>query len=307
MTASSAGGRGTAEHRPRVVATVGAFDGIHRGHQALLGQVVARARQLGVESSCVTFDPHPDEVLYPERRLTYLTDPAEKESILRDLGLDHIVVFEFTPRFATLSPGEFLALVQDRHRLAELWVGGDFAIGRQRSGTIAAVSDIGCVDGFAVHVVPPRTIDGEVVSSTLIRTLLGEGNLRRANHLLGRRYRIAGSVQHGDARGRQLGWPTANIRPDPQRTLPADGVYAAIIPLDGRDRRAVVNLGSRPTFQADERLLEAHLLDFDGDLYGAHLAVEFVDRVRDVRRFDSVDELRDQIARDAAAARLAEL
>ena len=302
MAAKGDQGEPTA-HPPRVVATGGAFDGIHRGHQALLGQVVDRARRLGVESSCITFEPHPDVVLYPERRLTYLTDPGEKDRILRDLGLDHVVVFQFTPDFAALLPEQFLALLQRRHRLAELWVVRDFAIGRDRSGTIAAVADIGCSDGFAVHVVPPQTIDGEVISSTTIRKLLGEGNVRRANHLLGRRYRIAGSVEHGDARGRQLGWPTANVRPDPRRTLPADGVYAAVVPLDGRDWRAVVNLGSRPTFQADERLLEAHVLDFDGDLYGRKLAVEFVDRVRDVRRFESVDALRGQIARDAEAAR----
>ena len=290
-----------------VVATIGAFDGIHRGHQLLLGQVVERARYLGLESLCVTFDPHPDIVLYPDRRLTYLSDRAEKERILDGLGLDHVLVFEFTRELSMLRAEEFLGIIRERHELAELWVGSDFALGRDRSGTITALAEIGRVDGFALHVVPPQKVDREVISSTAIRNLLAEGNVRHANRLLGRRYRISGPVEQGAARGRQLGWPTANIRPDPRRTLPADGVYLAVVPLDATEWRAVVNLGSRPTFQEGERLLEVHLLGFDGDLYGRELAVELVDRIRDVRRFESVDALREQIARDAAAARTAPL
>ena len=286
-----------------VVATIGAFDGIHRGHQLLLAQVVERARSLGLASLCVTFDPHPDIVLYPDRRLTYLSDRPEKERVLRQLGLDHVLVFEFTRELSMLRPEEFLNLIRERHELAELWVGSDFALGRDRSGTIAALVEIGRVDCFALHVVPPQRVDREVISSTAIRNLLAEGNVRQANRLLGRRYRMSGRVEQGNARGRQLGWPTANIRPDPRRALPADGVYLAIVPLEGVEWRAVVNLGSRPTFQEGERLLEAHLLEYDGDLYGRELAIEFVDRVRDVRRFDSIEALREQIARDAESAR----
>jgi riboflavin kinase/FMN adenylyltransferase len=289
------------------VATIGAFDGIHRGHQLLLGQVTDRARYLGLESLCVTFDPHPDVVLYPERRLTYLTGRTEKERILRELGLDHVVVFEFTRELSMLRPEEFLGLVQERHRLAELWVGSDFAMGRDRAGTIAACVEIGSAMGFALHVVPPQKVEREIISSTFIRNLLSQGDVRQANRLLGRRYRIAGPVEQGAARGRELGFPTANLRPDPRRTLPADGVYAAVVPLDGNEWRAVVNLGSRPTFREGERLLEVHLIGFQGDLYGRDLAVDFVDRIRDIRRFDSVDALREQIARDAEAARTANL
>ncbi len=286
-----------------VVATIGAFDGIHRGHQLLLGQVVERARSLGLASLCVTFDPHPDIVLYPDRRLTYLSDRPEKERVLRQLGLDHVLVFEFTRELSMLRPEEFLNLIRERHEVAELWVGSDFALGRDRSGTIATLVEIGRVDCFALHVVPPQRVDREIISSTAIRSVLAEGNVRQANRLLGRRYRITGRVEQGNARGRQLGWPTANIRPDPHRALPADGVYLAIVPLEGVEWRAVVNLGSRPTFQEGERLLEAHLLEYDGDLYGRELAIEFVDRVRDVRRFDSIEALREQIARDAETAR----
>jgi len=296
----------TDERRP-VVATIGAFDGIHRGHHLLLGQVVDRARALGAPSLCVTFDPHPDLVLYPERHLTYLTDRAEKERVLRDLGLDEVMFIEFTRELSMLNPEEFLALISEQHPLAELWVGPDFALGRGRSGTIAALAEIGRTEGFALHVVPPQRVDRETISSTIIRSLLAQGNVRHANRLLGRRYRVSGQVEEGQARGRQLGFPTANIRPDERRALPADGVYAAVVPIDGVDYRAVVNLGSRPTFREGERLLEVHLLDVTLDLYGRTIDVDFVDRLRDVQRFESIDALKAQIARDADAARTADL
>jgi riboflavin kinase/FMN adenylyltransferase len=295
-----------AERQP-VVATIGAFDGIHRGHHLLLGQVVDRARSLGLPSLCVTFDPHPDLVLYPERHLTYLTDRAEKERVLRQLGLDDVMFVEFTLELSMLNPEEFLGLVSEEHPLAELWVGSDFALGRGRSGTIAALAELGRIEGFALHVVPPRRSDREVISSTFIRSLLSQGNVRHANRLLGRRYRISGIVEAGAARGRTIGFPTANIKPDPRRALPADGVYAAVVPLDGVEHRAVVNLGSRPTFKEGERLLEVHLLDVTADLYNRPLDVDFVDRLRDVQRFESVDALKAQIGRDADAARTVDL
>jgi riboflavin kinase/FMN adenylyltransferase len=294
------------ERRP-VVATIGAFDGIHRGHHLLLGQVVERAHTLDLPSVCVTFDPHPDLVLYPDRHLTYLTDRVEKERVLRQLGLDDVLVIEFTHELSMLNPEEFLGLISEEHPLAELWVGSDFALGRGRSGTIAALAELGRIQGFALHVVPPQRSDREVISSTFIRSLLTQGNVRHANRLLGRRYRISGVVETGAARGRQLGFPTANIRPDPKRALPADGVYAAVVPLDGVEHRAVANLGSRPTFKEGERLLEVHLLDTKQDLYGRTLDVDFVDRLRDVQRFESIDALREQIARDADAARTVDL
>ena len=292
---------------PSVVATIGAFDGIHRGHQQLIGQVVERARFLGVESLCVTFDPHPDVVLYPERQLTYLSDRVEKERILDSLWVDHMIVFEFTHELSMLRPEEFLDRIQERYRLVELWVGTDFALGRGRSGTISALAELGRVEDFALHVVPPQRVDREIISSTAIRSLLAQGQVRHANRLLGRRYRITGPVEEGAKRGRQLGFPTANIRPGHRRTLPADGVYAAIVPIDAKEWRAVVNLGSRPTFAEEERLLECHVLDYSGNLYGRELSVDFVQRIREVRKFPSLDDLREQIARDSTAARTVSL
>jgi riboflavin kinase/FMN adenylyltransferase len=294
------------ERRP-VVATIGAFDGIHRGHHLLIGQAVERAKSLGLESLCITFDPHPDQVLYPERKVKYLTDRADKERVLYQLGLDHVMVVEFTLALSLLSPEEFLGVVAEDYTLAELWIGSDFALGRGRSGTISALAEIGRIQGFGLHIVPPQRVEREVISSTLIRGLLSQGKIRQPNRLLGRRYRLSGTVETGAARGRQLGFPTANIRPDPQRALPADGVYAAVVPVDGVEYRAVANLGSRPTFKEGERLLEVHLLDTKQDLYGRCLDVDFVARLRDTQRFDSIDALRAQIARDADAARTVDL
>lgn len=295
-----------AEHRP-VVATIGAFDGIHRGHHLLIGQVVDRAKALGLPSVCVTFDPHPDLVIYPDRQLAYLTDRDEKARVLAQLGLDHVQIVEFTPAVSMLRPAEFLGLISEKAPLAELWVGSDFALGRGRSGSIAALAELGRTVGFALHVVPPQRSDHEVISSTLIRGLLSQGKVRQANRLLGRRYRISGIVESGAQRGRQLGFPTANIKPDSRRALPADGVYAAIVPLEGSEYRAVANLGSRPTFKEGERLLEVHLLDAKLDLYDRKLDVDFVARLRDTQRFASIEDLRDQIVRDADAARIVDL
>jgi riboflavin kinase/FMN adenylyltransferase len=293
----------TEREPPGVVATVGAFDGVHLGHRELLRQVVARAAALGRPSLAVTFDPHPDLVLYPDRHLTELSDRDQKCELMRELGIDDVLVFEFTLEFSMLRPDEFLGRLQAYRPLCELWVGSDFALGRGRSGTIAALAELGAAEEFALHVMPPVKLQHDVISSTAIRTLLAQGDLARANTLLGRRYALSGPVVPGAGRGRTIDLPTANLRIPATRTVPADGVYAALVPLDGRRRPAVVNIGGRPTFGDDERLIEVHLLDFDGDLYDRRLIVEFDSRLREVHKFGSVDELVSQIARDIAAAR----
>lgn len=286
-----------------VVATLGAFDGVHRAHQMLLRQVVDRARYLGISSLCVTFHPHPDLVLYPERKLTYLTDRDEKERLIRALGIDHVMVLQFTRELSMLRPEEFIDLLQADHRLVELWLGPDAAFGRGRSGTLGAVAEIGRVQGFALHMVPPFRFDHEVVSSTLIRSLITQGEVEHAARELGRHYRLSGQVVVGARRGRQLGFPTANLHPPADATVPADGVYAVWAWLDGERHPAVVNLGGRPTFEEAERLMEVHLLDFQQDIYGRTLAVDFVRKLRGVQRFPSVEALAAQIQQDAAAAR----
>jgi riboflavin kinase / FMN adenylyltransferase len=282
----------------RFVATIGAFDGVHRGHQWLLGQVAERARNLSVGSVAVTFDPHPDLVLYPERHLSYLADRDEKEALIRALGVDEVLVLEFTRELSMLSAQQFIDGLQARYPLEELWVGPDFAMGRGRAGTVSALADLGRAQGFAVHMVPPLRLDGEVVSSSYIRSLLAAGNVERANTLLGRPFAVCGEVVTGAQRGRQLGFPTANVVPPANRAIPADGVYAAIARWDDQASKAVVNLGSRPTFGEEPRLLEAHLIGVSADLYGSRVCVEFTRRVRGIKKFGSIDELRAQIAAD---------
>jgi riboflavin kinase/FMN adenylyltransferase len=290
------------DRRPRVIATIGSFDGVHLGHQELLRQVVSRARALGCESMAVTFDPIPDLVLYPDRYVTELTDREQKQQLIQNLGVEHVRVFEFTRELSMLRPEEFIGQLQAGHSLCELWVGSDFAFGRDRSGTISALVEIGSGEGFALHVVPPVKIGHSIVSSTHIRTLLSQGDVTRATELLGHRHVLAGVVTRGAGRGQMIGFPTANLRIPPTRTMPADGVYAALVPLDSQYRPAVVNLGGRPTFGEVERLIEVHLLDYDGELHDQRLVVEFVARLRDVRKFGSIEELRAQITNDIAAA-----
>jgi riboflavin kinase/FMN adenylyltransferase len=292
-----------APNRPEVVCTIGAFDGVHRGHKVLLRQVVDRGAALGCQSLAVTFDPHPDLVLYPDRHLTELSDRETKLRLMRELGIDHVRVFEFTRELSMLRPEEFIGQLESTHRLAELWVGSDFALGRGRSGTIAALAEIGGGEGFALHVVPPVKIGNEIISSTYIRTLLAQGQIERAAELLGHPYAVSGPIGHGAARGRTIDFPTANVQVPSTRALPGDGVYAALVRLDGQQLASVVNLGSRPTFDEHDRTVEVHILDFDADLYDRRLEVEFVSRLREVQRFGSVDELKAQIGRDVEQAR----
>jgi len=288
--------------RPAVV-TIGAFDGVHLGHQALLKEVADRARYLHVESWCVTFHPHPDVVIYPERHLTYLTDRDEKVALIEALGIDAVRVFEFTRELSMLHPEEFINLLRDERQLVELWVGPDFAMGRGRTGTVAALSEIAREEGFALHVVPHFKRDHEVVSSTYIRSLLAQGDVGHAAVLLGRPYALSGIVESGAGRGATIGFPTANIHPPAQLTLPADGVYAVRARHNGSEWPGVANLGGRPTFGEEERLIEAHLFDFSGDLRGQTLSVEFHERIRSVRAFPNVEALVAQIKADADQAR----
>lgn len=285
------------------VVTIGAFDGIHRGHRALLRGVVARARALGVLSRCITFDPHPDLVLFPSRGFTYLADLQDKVEEIRAAGVDDLWIMPFTPDLSRLTPEEFLGLVETRGPVVELWVGTDFAMGKGRAGDVPRLAELGRARGFALHVVPPERDHGDVISSSLIRTLLAQGNVARANELLGRAYRIRGTVVEGDRRGVAIGFPTANIAIPTARTMPADGVYVACARGPGLQARAMVNVGARPTFGDDRRLIEAHLLDFQGDLYGQELTLDFLDRLRDIQRFLSVADLIAQLERDRELTR----
>lgn len=301
----------------RTVATVGTFDGIHRGHQAVLAEVVRRALAAGaggrgLESLLVTFEPHPLEVVNPSAAPRLLTLPDEKRVLVEALGVERVEVLPFTPELARLGPAEFVRdLLRARFGMQELVLGYDHGFGRGRSGDVELVRRLAREDGFTVHVVPAVQDDGQAISSSLIRTAVAHGDLAAAERWLGRRYSLRGAVERGAGRGRTIGIPTINLTPtDPRKLLPPDGVYAVEVEIAGRRATGdvqryggMMNQGPRPTFGVHARGLEIHLFDFSGDLYGATVTVGWVRRLRDVQTFPSRQALVDQIERDAVAAR----
>ncbi len=292
------------------VVTVGTFDGVHRGHQAVVAEVVRRARAAGRRSVLVTFDPHPLEVVNPAAAPRLLTLPAERGTLLSGLGLDTVAVLPFTRALSQLAPEAFVRQVlRDEFAMDELVLGHDHGFGRGRSGDLATLQRQGAQDGFAVDVVPPVSDDGQAISSTLIRAAVAHGRLEQAARWLGRGYGVRGQVVPGAGRGRGIGVPTINLAPpDPRKLLPPDGVYAVWVEIGSRERRAgsryggMMNQGPRPTFGDAARTLEIHLFDFAGDLYGETVTVEWVQRLRDVQAFPTRGALAEQLARDRAAA-----
>jgi len=292
------------------VVTVGTFDGVHRGHQAVVSEVVRRGRAARRRSVLVTFDPHPLEVVNPAAAPRLLTLPDERGVLLGGLGLDQVAVLPFTQALSQLAPEAFVRQVlRDEFAMEELVLGHDHGFGRGRSGDLATLRRQGVVDGFAVDVVAPVRDDGQAISSTLIRAAVAHGQLEQATRWLGRAYSVRGTVVPGAGRGRDGGVPTINLAPpDPRKLLPPDGVYAVRV-LIGAGAAArgewcggMMNQGPRPTFGDATRTLEVHLFDFADDLYGETVTVEWVQRLRDVQAFPSRDALAEQLARDRAAA-----
>jgi riboflavin kinase/FMN adenylyltransferase len=288
--------------QPSAVA-LGTFDGVHLGHRAILGTALTRAREVGVEAVACTFDPHPMEVLQPDRAPRPITPLEERLALISDTGVDAVVVLEFTRALAAIEPEAFVKdVLLGRLHAREIVVGYNHRFGRGAHGDAQLLEDLAGRLGFRAHVVPPMTVDGVAVSSTEIRAALQRGDVRSAARGLGRPYAIAGRVTTGAGRGRTLGFPTANIVPD-RPLLVARGVYRGGVTVDDRQHAAVVNVGVRPTFGEDTLAVEAHLLDFTGDLYGREVRLDFLDRLRDEMRFPSVEELKAQVFRDIAAAR----
>ncbi len=283
--------------------SIGSFDGVHLGHQTLLRRMIAAARQAGALAGVITFDPHPRAVLRPAQPLVSLSTLDERLALLAALDLDFALVQPFDQELAQMSADGFATLLTIGLNLRQLWVGPDFALGYRRQGDVPYLRTLGARLGFEVEVVPPFRLDDVEVRSGAIRTLIAGGDVQAAARLLGRGYSLAGQIVQGDRRGTGLGFPTANLAPPPQRLLPAHGVYAAWAALPWERRAAVVNIGLRPTFDGQTPSVEAHLLDFDGDLYGQTLTLEFVQRLRAEQRFGSVQALIEQIRRDAEQAR----
>ncbi len=289
-------------HKP--VITIGNFDGVHLGHQALFAKAVERARALEGTALAVTFEPHPIRVLRPAVNLPLITPLDQKLELMAQSGLDLTLCLRFDQDFARLSADAFVdKLLVGRLGAVEVVVGYDFAFGHKGLGDLDLLRAKGEKWGFAVHVVGPVIVDDRPVSSTRVRQEVADGNMEGARRLLGRHYRVAGRVVAGHGRGgRLLGFPTANLRVSDE-LLPGPGVYAVMVELPGgRLLKGANNIGSNPTFDDNGLSVETHLLDFDGDLYGQDIRLHFVERLRGEERFASAEELKAQIAKDIARA-----
>lgn len=294
---------------PGSVITVGTFDGVHRGHADVLRELDRRARAAGLRSVLVTFAAHPLETLRPDDAPLLLTPGVEKYEALAGapVHIDRVVSLPFTPSLAALAAEQFVVdVLLRRYNMRELLVGHDHGFGRGRAGDAALLQALGAEHDFAVDVVPPTTSPNGAVSSSAARDAVRNGDLARASELLGRPYGLRGHVVRGDQRGRTLGFPTLNIRPaGARKLLPPDGVYAVGVHLPDGERAGMLNLGARPTVGDAARSIEVHVFDASADWYDAPVGITFAARLRDVRRFDGLDALRAQLARDASAARAA--
>ena len=288
----------------RSVVTIGVFDGIHRGHQQIIGHAVKRASDLGVQSVVVTFDPHPAEVVRPGSHPAVLIEAPTKAELIEELGADALCVVPFTAEFSRLPAEAFVhdVLVERLHAAAVV-VGENFRFGHRATGDLPMLRQLGRRFGFSVEQAALVGDDEAVFSSTYVRACVAAGDVVRAGRTLGRPHRLEGVVVRGDRRGRQLGYPTANLLTSHYAAVPADGVYAAWLRRGGERLPAAVSIGTNPTFAGLNRRVEAYVLDFDGDLYGERVVLEFVDRLREMRTYQGIEPLIAQIRADVAQTR----
>ncbi len=287
------------------VVTVGTFDGVHRGHWAVLEEIGRRARATGRRSVLVTFHPHPLRIVRPEEAPPLLTTPDEKKEILAESGLDYALFLPFTRTLAAYAPRRFVEeILVARAGVRELVIGYDHGFGRGRSGDVGTLESIGAELGFTVDVVPPVEGPGGNVSSTRIRRAVAAGDMAAAREGLGRPYSLRGVVVRGDGRGQSMGFPTANLRvPHADKLLPPAGIYAVRGVLRRGTHPGALHLGPRPTFRGSSSTVELHLIGFSGDLYGEEVRVDFVRHLRNVEPFATVPELVEQIRKDVELAR----
>ncbi len=283
--------------------TIGVFDGVHLGHKYLLSQLTEHARQQNLLSGVVTFHQHPQEVLSPPTRLPFLTDLAERTSLLKNEGVEAIIPLSFTSEVAQLSARQFVSLLKRYLRMCGLVIGPDFTLGRNRAGNVDSLCTLGQDMNFTVTVIPPIMINSEVVSSTAIRNALANGDMKRVLNLAGHPFSLNGRVTSGAGQGLELGFPTANLDIAPEQALPADGVYATWAYIDGKAYQSMTNVGKRPTFGGSQRTVEVYVLDYHSDLYRHELKIDIMARLRSEERFDTVDELKKQITEDIKQGR----
>ena len=287
----------------RPVVTIGNFDGVHLGHQDLLRRVMEDARSRSGSSVVLTFEPHPLRILAPRFAPRLILTRRDKLALLRGAGIDCVVIQRFTPAFRALSAREFVDRYLVRLGVEVLWVGEDFRFGKDRAGTVNELMEWGPAAGMEIKVIPEVADSDQAISSSRIRTLVEEGRVDAAQRHLGRSHFVSGRVVRGHQRGRELGFPTANVHTRTE-VVPANGIYATLVQVGGRCLDSVTSVGVNPTFGAGPRTIETHILDFEEDLYGRRLQVFFVERLREERNFPSVQELVRQIEADIVDARL---
>jgi riboflavin kinase / FMN adenylyltransferase len=278
--------------------TIGVFDGVHAGHRHLLEKLLRRAAEKNLLGGVVTFNPHPQSVLHPNNQLPWLSNLEDRVRAFEELGVNIVAVLTFTPKVAQLSAREFISLLKKHLKMRGIMVGPDFVLGQGQEGNINLLRTLGREMNFSVEVVSPYTVNGDVVSSTLIRQALIQGDMIRVERLMGHYFYLKDKVTTSDKRGRVLGFPTANLDVKPQQALPGNGIYATITQVDGKRFPSATNIGIRPTFGEGEKTVETHLLNYQGDLYGKEIRVEFVQKLRDEQRFPSSEELKTQIQKD---------
>jgi len=280
--------------------TIGVFDGVHRGHQEIIKNLTAGAHANDAPAVVLTFWPHPAVVLHKRENVRCLTTPDERATLMMNLGVDAVITHPFSTGLASLSALEFMRFVNRHLNLHSLWIGYDFALGHDREGDFAHLTEIGKELGYGTQAIDAVKNGGAIVSSSMLRRQIQNGEVTAAAESLGRNYALSGPVIHGDGRGRKINIPTANIDYSPDKIIPAFGVYATWAWVEGKRYRAATNIGVNPTFTPDKVTpnVEAHLLDFDRDLYGQEMTLEFVARLRNELKFQSVDALLEQIHAD---------
>ncbi|OJW06330.1 MAG: riboflavin biosynthesis protein RibF [Chloroflexi bacterium 54-19] len=297
---------------PPLVLTIGVFDGVHLGHRALISGAVMAARERGFMAAVMSFDPHPDSVIFPQRPLLYLTDETDKAAYIEEIGADLLIIQPFTLEFSRTSAEDFITRLTQVADIREIHVGEDFAFGHKARGNVRFLREIGPQLGFQVKSLAPLEVDDQVVKSSRIRNLLLAGEVDEAARFLGRTHSLKGEVLHGDKRGRLLGFPTANLAIPDLFAVPGNGVYATMTTfLDeaGKAREnprpSVTNIGTRPTFDNGVRSVETFVLDWSGDLYGQRIRVEFIQRLREERKFAGIEAIRAQLTLDVENGRAA--
>ena len=280
------------------VVTIGNFDGVHLGHQKIINSAKEYAEKMQIPLVVVSFDPHPGKILYPAKAPKLIKTRKQKRDILRKMGVNFFYIINFTPSFAKKSPEEFVdEVLVDVLGVKKVFVGFNFAFGKDRSGGLEFLKKQGKEKGFDVYAVPPVVVEGEIVSSSLIRKLLEKGEVKKANKFLGRHYYLEGIVIHGEQIGRKIGFPTANIITE-NELMPKLGVYASYTKLNGKDLPSITNVGYKPTFGSDKIIVETYIFDFNREIYGELIQVKFVEFIRPEKKFSGVAELIDEIKSD---------